>query len=196
MTALVLSQSLLNIAFFLCLTRVVIHYCLFHWRYVQTACWLFSLETHLLLPVPWDWGCFWVFTQLSWMTYGLQLITEGASGVGVLVGVVRLSVLTENFWWAAWVFTYQILSVLSLLFIHRTATTVILTSLIYKTSTLSLAGKYILHDIIAAEKSTDLSSAAGNTKSWSYLLIRSFRTIMLSTTHLFMHLHDHLNRLL
>jgi hypothetical protein len=31
------------------------------------------------------------------MTYALQLITEGASGVGVLVGVVWLSVLTENF---------------------------------------------------------------------------------------------------
>jgi hypothetical protein len=196
MTALVLSQSLLNIAFFLCLPRVVIHYCLFYWRYVQTVRSLFVLETHVRLPVSRDWGCFRVFTQLGWKTYALELATERASRVSILVSVVWLSVLTENFRWAARVFSYQILSVLSLLFIHRTATTVILTSLIYKTSSLSLAGKHILHNIIAAEKSTDLSSAAGNTKSWSYLLIRSFRTIMLSTTHLFMHLHDHLNRLL
>jgi hypothetical protein len=69
-------------------------------------------------------------------------------------------------------------------------------SLIHKTSSLSLTGKYILHNIIATEKSTDLSSAAGNTKSWSYLLIRNFWTILLSTTHLFMHLHNHLYWLL
>ena len=91
----------------------------------------------------------------------MRALREG----GILVIVVWLGVLTENFRWAARVLTYQILSVLNLLFIHRTATTVILTSLIYKTSTLSLAGKHILHNIIAAEKSTDLSSAAGNTKS-------------------------------